>query len=264
MGLFGEKPACPVCGSPAGGLLAVKIKGGVALCKECSYKVRMDKSMLSLQSVDEIKKHLSYREENLRKFNSFTPSSEIKTSYSHVFKVDKSQKLWYSSIKADVNPPLFRYDEIIDYELSENGNTVTKGGIGSAMVGGALFGGVGAIVGGVYGKKSQTEIKSINLHISLCNPYIQSLDIEFITPGMIVKSGDALHKSYQKTANNVIAILDGMCREVELEQQKSAPTTVQTSSPSAADEIMKFKQLLDCGAITQEEFDAKKKQLLGL
>ncbi|MGW8114034.1 SHOCT domain-containing protein [Caproicibacterium sp. NSD3] len=33
---------------------------------------------------------------------------------------------------------------------------------------------------------------------------------------------------------------------------------------SAADEIKKFKELLDSGAITQEEFDAKKKQLLGL
>lgn len=33
---------------------------------------------------------------------------------------------------------------------------------------------------------------------------------------------------------------------------------------SAADEIGKFKQLLDSGAITQEEFDAKKKQLLGI
>lgn len=32
----------------------------------------------------------------------------------------------------------------------------------------------------------------------------------------------------------------------------------------AASEIMKFKQLLDAGIITQEEFDAKKKQLLGL
>ena len=30
------------------------------------------------------------------------------------------------------------------------------------------------------------------------------------------------------------------------------------------DEILKFKQLLDAGIITQEEFDAKKKQLLGL
>lgn len=33
---------------------------------------------------------------------------------------------------------------------------------------------------------------------------------------------------------------------------------------SAADEIKKFKELLDSGIITQEEFDAKKKQLLGL
>ena len=33
---------------------------------------------------------------------------------------------------------------------------------------------------------------------------------------------------------------------------------------SEADELSKYKALLDKGAITQEEFDAKKKQLLGL
>jgi len=33
---------------------------------------------------------------------------------------------------------------------------------------------------------------------------------------------------------------------------------------SPAEEIKKFKELLDIGAISQEEFDAKKKQLLGL
>ena len=36
------------------------------------------------------------------------------------------------------------------------------------------------------------------------------------------------------------------------------------SSVSAADEIKKYKELLDSGIISQEEFDAKKKQLLGL
>ncbi len=30
------------------------------------------------------------------------------------------------------------------------------------------------------------------------------------------------------------------------------------------DELIKYKQLLDMGALTQEEFDAKKKELLGL
>ena len=33
---------------------------------------------------------------------------------------------------------------------------------------------------------------------------------------------------------------------------------------SPADELMKYKQLLDAGIITQSEFDAKKRQLLGL
>ena len=33
---------------------------------------------------------------------------------------------------------------------------------------------------------------------------------------------------------------------------------------SPADEIKKYKDLLDIGAITQEEYDAKKKQLLGI
>jgi len=33
---------------------------------------------------------------------------------------------------------------------------------------------------------------------------------------------------------------------------------------SSADELKKFKELLDMGVISQEEFDAKKKQLLGL
>ena len=36
-----------------------------------------------------------------------------------------------------------------------------------------------------------------------------------------------------------------------------------SSKASVADEIIKFKKLLDEGAITQEEFDNKKKELLG-
>ena len=36
------------------------------------------------------------------------------------------------------------------------------------------------------------------------------------------------------------------------------------AASSSADEILKYKNLLDSGIITQEEFDAKKKQLLGL
>ncbi len=49
------------------------------------------------------------------------------------------------------------------------------------------------------------------------------------------------------------------------EKEKNVATTVKQEIPqSSADEIKKYKELLDAGIITQEEFDAKKKQLLDL
>lgn len=48
------------------------------------------------------------------------------------------------------------------------------------------------------------------------------------------------------------------------ETYKNESDEQNAESGSAADEIVKFKLLLDDGTITQEEFDQKKKQLLGL
>ena len=48
----------------------------------------------------------------------------------------------------------------------------------------------------------------------------------------------------------------------EYKRGKNGTTVVQPVS--TADELKKFKELLDMGAITQEEFEAKKKELLGL
>ena len=50
----------------------------------------------------------------------------------------------------------------------------------------------------------------------------------------------------------------------EWEKEKERANNSNSLNISPADELKKFKELLDMGAITQEEFDAKKKQLLGL
>ncbi len=56
--------------------------------------------------------------------------------------------------------------------------------------------------------------------------------------------------------------------EISKEEFQKAVTSNNTNNTnqatSSADELKKFKELLDSGIITQEEFDAKKKQLLGL
>lgn len=49
------------------------------------------------------------------------------------------------------------------------------------------------------------------------------------------------------------------------QRKPQATTTIKQEIPqSNADELKKYKDLLDGGIISQEEFDAKKKQLLGL
>lgn len=42
----------------------------------------------------------------------------------------------------------------------------------------------------------------------------------------------------------------------------SAPSPASAAGQSAADELKKYKELLDAGAITEEEFQEKKKKLL--
>ena len=52
---------------------------------------------------------------------------------------------------------------------------------------------------------------------------------------------------------------------LDRQQKPVAATTIKQEIPqSNAEELRKYKELLDMGVITQEEFNAKKKQLLGL
>lgn len=61
---------------------------------------------------------------------------------------------------------------------------------------------------------------------------------------------------------NEAYVMTCQCGRTKADNERAA----EVSSPeiSAADEIAKFKTLLDNGAITEEEYAAKKKQLLGL
>ncbi len=52
--------------------------------------------------------------------------------------------------------------------------------------------------------------------------------------------------------------------KLSVKNNTSTDTTSSASSSSLADELMKLKQLMDAGVITQEEFDSQKKRLLNL
>lgn len=72
---------------------------------------------------------------------------------------------------------------------------------------------------------------------------------------LLIKNRDALHSTISKL------LID---RQAKSQAARTAPAAAATPALSNADELKKYKELLDMGAITQEEFDAKKNQLLGL
>ena len=71
-----------------------------------------------------------------------------------------------------------------------------------------------------------------------------------------------LDKAYKVICEGIDAAAQPVSQEVPSPEQQVASQPMATSS--VADEILKFKQLLDMGAITQEEYDAKKAELLSI
>ena len=65
-----------------------------------------------------------------------------------------------------------------------------------------------------------------------------------------------------KNKDEVFNAISGLL--LERQQKASGKGAVEATAVSNAEELKKYKELLDGGVITQEEFDAKKKQLLGL
>lgn len=256
MGLF-SKNDCPVCGNPVKGIGTIKIKDGT-LCSSCSKKIKMDLSMLQFQTVSDIKEHFEYMAKNEDLYKTFKPSREY-TINGMILQIDEENKLFYYKLSLDHGVPfIYKFDEIIDYEVLEDGDTITKGGIGSAIAGGALFGGAGAVVGGIAGKKkSKTVMKSLDIKISLKNKYHKHLTISFVPSLQEYKSGSLQYNTAHSQASQISSVIDDMIAS----RGSSCEAPVLTS---AADEILKYKNLMDSGIITQEEFEQKKKQLLNL
>lgn len=66
-------------------------------------------------------------------------------------------------------------------------------------------------------------------------------------------------KTHTMLMREIYEYIDGRIRDAKTAKQQPAVQVY-----SAAEELKKFKELMDMGIITQEEFDAKKKQILGL
>ena len=235
---------CPICNTKA----TIKLADD-RICQYCYNKgmpfLREYRHAYKLK-VEEIREAIELYNENKIKYEKFNPT--VKVGYLVYF--DETNKFWLKP----KHPKIYDYDDILEYELLEDGDTVTKGGLGRAIVGGALIGGVGAIVGGVTGKRTSKKVVSI-LSIKITTKDMNKPVVYIDLISKRTKSNSLAYHNAYLNAQKILSILAIITSEDSKVQQN-------TSNLSFTDEILKLKDLLDKNIITEEEFIKGKEKIL--
>lgn len=84
----------------------------------------------------------------------------------------------------------------------------------------------------------------------------------------ITTASGIVYFAHIKNYKEIGEVLSGLINERQTKTTTAQTATSEQSAPApqsnSMDDLVKLKSLLDSGIITQEEFDAKKKQILGL
>lgn len=253
MGLFFKKEACCICGDKEG---KKKIVDGF-ICKDClhlcsiPFQIKINKNTKRELIVAEIENNKN----NKKLLGTFEATKKI-GSY---IEFDEQKRLWlipdgFASKK--VNPKIYKFDDIMEYELLENGYSITKGGVGRAIAGGVLLGGVGAIVGGVTGKKKTKSIIN-NLKIKITVNEISNPSVYINLIMSPTKDNSFTYKMAYSSAQEILSTLSIITKNAQNANNQNI-----NNQTSVADELIKLKQLLDDGILTQEEFTREKGKIL--
>lgn len=152
----------------------------------------------------------------------------------------------------------YKFDEIIKYELSENGNSVVKGSAGKALVGGLFFGLGGAIIGSSMSRKVNNKCSQLSIIVFLNDQNRPYITIPIIT--IETDKSNLEYKNAVSLAQEICGILEFAINQRTL-QSYSNNSNIEMSSK---EQLKELKEMLEENLITQEEYETKKKQILGL
>ena len=252
MGLF-KKSYCANCGKPVGGPTKFVKKNGKLLyylCMDCesAYKKVTNGADNYPDTQDGVKAVIAGKD------TSFTRSKYIEKTVEDVkrFFGDSLHK----SIEAGI-PDLL--------QSMEKDEEITFGFLGAHCTIANREQCLGYIVLLTNKKLYYSGISSI-AHF----PRTGSIDLTTIQAVTSGKNGalgyvnfDAMQNTWHFSTAQEAAVREAL--DTAIRTAKEAGKQPDSQNPvSVADELKKFKELLDLNIITQEEFDAKKKQLLGL
>ncbi|MCT0052097.1 DUF4428 domain-containing protein [Lactococcus lactis] len=273
------KQLCPVCNESKIGILSSeKILDG-KICEKCLNKLGLKLAAISNENI------IKFENLNIQKASSMIANGD-KFDYKQEKEKLKSKKIqgkqdykdlissfkeneslsWENGVMVDSKEERFLFKKSILREekvepfsnlvsiepvFRSNGKTKHHG-VARGVIGGATFGLAGAVIGSSSGHKNYTVVSKMSLILRFSDDF--TFEIKLISTE--TKIG-LLTNQAEKRMNNYITFLNNI-----IEQNTSVAPPVVNQGASIADELKKFKELLDLGVITHEEFEVQKSKLL--
>ncbi len=159
---------------------------------------------------------------------------------------------------------IYDFTDIVGYEIFENDQRKVQGRAGSALIGGAFLGLGGAIVGSSRSRAINEMCNRLSLIIRIKDSYYPQIEIVFFDNVTIDKASNA-YKSKINNARLICSHIEDMINSKSFDGNIDAENAMkETNMTLKKEEMQILKDMLDEGLITQEDFETKKKQILGL
>ena len=300
MGLFSKKPPCPICGGKITWILSSKIENEY-ICFNCHNKIDMDMGKADNLTMQRFKEYLAFYEQNQLLKDKFVISQRVDFGlWDTKIIFDHPNKLLCMSQSPDKT--VFEGRELKSFTIKEDNVSLFEGSvegirryastvpqramamfpqIAQFMMNRQMARAVDRLDDGKANSSTPAQyfdipepFQAFNMELHFDHPYWTVIKCDMEGPRFdnnLPDVNDYLRYYQQSMAEieklvaalKVVAFPDAPELSVDL----GTAGTVYTAAASPADaieEIKKYKTLMEDGIISQEEFDAKKKQLLGI
>ncbi len=299
MGLFTKKEPCAICGGKVKGLLPWKIEGQY-VCDSCHGVVDVQKDKEDM-TMEQFRQYRAFREENQALKDQFTISQKVDFgAFDTKLVFDFDHRLF--CMDQHLGKTVFRGGEIRSFVIQEDGAPIFEGGPQGlvryeSIVPERLTMMAPQLNQILMQKQLEDQLnvgrdpdhrpaprfydipepfKKFQVSIYVDHPYWSLLECDRSGPTFDNDYPDVndymnrYQEGYWLMENLAQCLMTVAFPDAPAEgaqqgaQQETQPAAAAASAQDAVSQLKQYKQLLDDGVITQADFDAKKKQLMGL
>ena len=302
MGLFSKKPPCPICGGKISWLLPTKIEGEY-ICDTCNNKIDMETDKRNKLTMQGFKKYLAFYDQNQLLRGQFVLSERIDFGFWDTKIIfDYQNKLFCMSKNPDKT--VFEGKQLKSFTIKEDSTPLFEGSaegikryastvpertmalapqITQFMMNKRLARAIDKLDDGKENRTTPMQyfdvpepFRAFNVELHFDHPYWTVIKCDMDGPRFSNDSPDVNDylRSYQNSMEELEKLVTALkavafphSPEQSISQSSAWEQAVYTDIASTADtieEIKKYKALMEDGILSQQEFEAKKKQLLGI